>query len=565
MTELDPRSAPLIDLSREKIFIWLLFGGLVYALRDFFSIVFMTFMMTVLAQRLVAVLTRTGAGRPEDRWIRKPVVIVVYVTALAVSYLAGQSLLPRAIDQGRWLLEQINSLDLEKIRDDALAATLGRIEFARYEKGDRYARDLKAFADERYSLASYAEAIRVAREIRQTFQDDQAVKEGQKALAAARQTGELDDQYRRWLRSTRAEQELTTSSEIARNQLEAFDQSFNFLYGEEEFKKQKDLPTFQKTRQDRVLERVTKELFDRGLDRGKFEAELAAKRGRERYQALPEKEREERFRAFFQVEVPKRFSRFPYSYEKTLVLEGVKDEREFRQKLRGDAPDDQEIKELFARWMRLKLGNEYPGASLQGDTSHVVRTALPHVTGWLTTLINDALAFGLNALLSLMFSFMIVWEIPRLSRGLAALEGTPAGRIYQEIAPGMARLGTTIAAGFSAQLVIATINAGLAFFAMTFLGLPTPVFLSLLLLIACLIPYVGVLVGALPILLVALQAGGHKLCFHALIALFLIHELEACILSPKILARPGRAGSAGGRGRPGRAAPSPGRTGRSPA
>jgi predicted PurR-regulated permease PerM len=182
-----------------------------------------------------------------------------------------------------------------------------------------------------------------------------------------------------------------------------------------------------------------------------------------------------------------------------------------------------------------RLAKEHPLSSLLGDTSELVRSWFPKVTGWLTTAINEILNFGFTALISLALSLMIVWEIPRLKAGLERVRGTRAEWILDEIAPEVVRLGTVIGVAFTAQFVIASIDASLAFVALTYLKLPSPVFLSLLVLVACLVPYVGVLIAALPILIVALQQGGVSLGLNTAFWLFMIHELEAWILSPKIM------------------------------
>ena len=266
-----------------------------------------------------------------------------------------------------------------------------------------------------------------------------------------------------------------------------------------------------------------------------FEDYIVDVQGRERVLGLPDEERDQRFEKFYDSFVPRKYPDFPLNYEQFKSLADVKDHLEFRRKFELHDDSEDTAKERFDSYLMSRLSQESSFRSMLGDGSSVMQNVLGQGTSWLTNIITNVLSFGLDALFSLMFSFMIVWEIPRMRRSISQVKGTRAERIYNEIVPGMYRLGIVVGTAFSAQVIIAVIEAVLMGLALMFLNVPSVLFLSLLTLVCCLVPYVGTVFAAVPIVIVALQQGGPSLAFSTSIAIFTIHELEAWFLSPKIL------------------------------
>jgi predicted PurR-regulated permease PerM len=520
-------------LTLEQVSIWLLFLGIVWALRHFFAIVFMTYIMSYVAERIVRVLMRDPDGL-STRWIRKPIIGIVYLTALAMGYLVAQSVFPKAVDQGKWLLSQVNEINLEQVRDDLLAKTIGRIEFTRYRHSDEYPKALARYITEHSNPLGFKESKETAAQIRAGFRASVLTTEAAAELSKLRAAADVEPQYRQWLKTKVVEPELNGNP--ARKQ-RLYDEEDRVYEAENKrsFELIKDQQGYKDDRHDKVVNKLVAELAQERKHHERFEKETAGARAQERVAAMPANELEERFRSYFRDEVPRRFPTFRYTYEQVAVLETATSEEEFRSKQSKEEQDPAKLEDKFQRWKEMELARQHPMASMVGDTSKVVRQHLPQITGWVTDVINNVLAFCLHALLSLMLSFMIVWEIPRLSGGFAAVKGTRVEPLFNEVAPGIVRLGQVIGVAFSAQFVIASINGLLAFVAFMVLGLPSSVFLSLLVLVCCLIPYVGIFLAAPPVLIVALQQGGLPLSVKAAIALLLVHELEAWILSPKIL------------------------------
>ncbi|MBI3890421.1 MAG: AI-2E family transporter [Candidatus Wallbacteria bacterium] len=532
MTSSENRSVLPFGWSWETVSIWALVLAVFYALQPVFGILFMTYIMSYAANRVVRLLTGDSSSR---LWFRQPVVAIVYTSTLAAGFLVAQSVIPRAIEQGKWLLSQVSSMNLERMRDDLLARTIGRIEFARFRHSAQHERSLREYAATHGKVTSFPELRQLALQIRQSFEEILIEQETEHTLEQLRRSGELDELYRQWLRANRAPQELTANEALRRLLTEEYDGNFAAVYGETALQKEKQGQPYVEKRNTANLDRVTAQLFSVARDRETAERTIARTRARERVRAFSPRELEERFRGFYHNEVPRRFSAFGYSYDKFLLIEKAADEQDYRTKLGDDASDEGSLEERFQAWMELRLAKESRLSQLLGDTSDTLRATLPRVTGWLTNAINNALAFGFDALVSLMFSFMIVWEIPRLERAFNRIRGTRAERIFAEVAPGLRQLGTAVGAAFSAQFVIASIDACLVFAVLTWLGMPSAIFLSTIALFCCLIPYVGMIIAAGPVLFVALQQGGPSLAFQTAVALFFIHEFDAWLLSPAIV------------------------------
>ena len=61
-------------------------------------------------------------------------------------------------------------------------------------------------------------------------------------------------------------------------------------------------------------------------------------------------------------------------------------------------------------------------------------------------------------LLSLLFSFLIVFDLPNLKRGIVSLKETKLRYVYEEMADSLIRFGETVGRAFEAQFQIAVIN-----------------------------------------------------------------------------------------------------------
>lgn len=195
----------------------------------------------------------------------------------------------------------------------------------------------------------------------------------------------------------------------------------------------------------------------------------------------------------------------------------------------GDEPfrprNSEHRRSLAAELIQLSLGF---GAHEGQDGVREAIDTFRHIGAYLLTL-------GSAFLLSLLFSFLIVLDLPGLTKNVKSLADTKLGFIYDEVAPSVRDFGTVLGRALEAQLFIAIINTLLTALGLLLLGLNDKIaFLSLIVFLCSFIPVAGVFISSGPICLVALQESGFGLMFLAVIMITAIHLIEAYILNPKI-------------------------------
>lgn len=146
-------------------------------------------------------------------------------------------------------------------------------------------------------------------------------------------------------------------------------------------------------------------------------------------------------------------------------------------------------------------------------------------------LIATASAF----LLSLLFSFLIILDLPTLSERLRELRQTKLRFVYDEMFMSIRSFSLVLGQAFEAQFLIAAVNTALTAIGLYLLGLgPHAAFLSMITFLCSFIPVVGVIVSSVPICLIALQVAGLQIMLAAIFLIVIIHLIEGYILNPQI-------------------------------
>lgn len=138
-------------------------------------------------------------------------------------------------------------------------------------------------------------------------------------------------------------------------------------------------------------------------------------------------------------------------------------------------------------------------------------------------------------LLSLVFSFLIVLDLPKLGKSIAYLEQTKLRFIYVEVSQTIREFALVLGRALEAQFFIAVVNSFLTAVCIYLLGLGKSVaFLSVIVFFCSFIPIVGVFISSVPICLIALQTSGLQTMFLSILMIIVIHLIEGYILNPKI-------------------------------
>ncbi|MBU1723621.1 MAG: AI-2E family transporter, partial [Gammaproteobacteria bacterium] len=133
-------------------------------------------------------------------------------------------------------------------------------------------------------------------------------------------------------------------------------------------------------------------------------------------------------------------------------------------------------------------------------------------------------------LLALLFSFLIVLDLPRLSASVRELEHTRLRFIYVEVADNIYEFGKVLGHAMQAQFYIAIVNTCLTAIGLHLMGLGNHVaFLSVIVFLCSFIPVAGVFISSVPICLIALNTGGAKLVMFAVGMITFIHMVEGYV------------------------------------
>lgn len=149
---------------------------------------------------------------------------------------------------------------------------------------------------------------------------------------------------------------------------------------------------------------------------------------------------------------------------------------------------------------------------------------------------SSVLGYVSSFLLAVLFSFLIVLDLPKLQRGIRGLAHTKVGFIYSEVADNIATFAKVLGRALEAQLFIAVANTILTAIGVWVLGIGNIPVLSAIVFLCSFIPVAGVFVSSTPICLLALQNqdGGFGMMLMAIAMILIVHAVETYVLNPRI-------------------------------
>jgi len=166
-----------------------------------------------------------------------------------------------------------------------------------------------------------------------------------------------------------------------------------------------------------------------------------------------------------------------------------------------------------------------------------IRGFLPKVIAGVREFVNASIAIFFQFLLSIVLSFLILWDLPSLKAGVQSLARGRTADVYAEIAPGITAFGVMLGRAFEAQTLIAVVNAVLTSIGFLILGIPSIALLATIVFFCSYVPVVGVMLSTLPAALFAFKAGGITLVLWLIVMVLLVHAVEAYALNPIIYGR----------------------------
>lgn len=424
--------------SWEKALIWGLFLLLVYVLRHFFFIIFMTFITAYVMRNLILFLASLISPNERNTTLEQTLTVICFLLLLAAIYGLGRYFVPQLVYQGQELVKKVGSLEESPQGrvDSILRGTVGYWLFSQ-EYGEP--------ENERYRAAF-----------------DEYNKE---AGPLAREYDEFGKLY------TQLQNKNKNPSPNSKRPEENFKR---YLPKSLSYLTYLDFVTLAKS----------------------YPFEIDAFSGAFRQLIFPKMTPEE------QLSITR--ANFRYAQSKKLV----------------------------DTWKEGPMAEK-----LSHEADRMLIDFVGRVGNYLGSLVPILLTFPIQFTLSLMLSFFITFDIPRLARGVRRLKASRMAQIYKEIAPGLVNFGKLIGRSFQAQGVIAFINTILTLCVIKILGIENELFLSAIVFICSFIPVLGVVLSALPIAVMAIiqDDGGFMLAVWAVLGILIVHFIETSYLNPKIV------------------------------
>ena len=126
-----PESSPSLAQQTwwHKPLIWAAFVALLYLLRDFFLIGFLTFLFCFIVRSVVGALMRRISPGQENHRLDRLLTLTVFLGICLALYGLGRFFVPPMIRQGKSLVTQIRNLSAVEVQNALLANTVGSWKF----------------------------------------------------------------------------------------------------------------------------------------------------------------------------------------------------------------------------------------------------------------------------------------------------------------------------------------------------------------------------------------------------------------------------------------------------
>ena len=148
---------------------------------------------------------------------------------------------------------------------------------------------------------------------------------------------------------------------------------------------------------------------------------------------------------------------------------------------------------------------------------------------------TDISKTSIQVLLSLILSLFFLLEKPRLKEFTSKFKDSKIAPFYYEIEFFGQKFTRTFGKVIEAQFIIAIVNTILTVLILIVLGFPQIIGLGIMVFFLGLIPVAGVIISLVPLTIIAFTIGGYLKVIYVLVAIMIIHAIEAYILNPKLM------------------------------
>ena len=168
-------------------------------------------------------------------------------------------------------------------------------------------------------------------------------------------------------------------------------------------------------------------------------------------------------------------------------------------------------------------------------SSNQIAAYLENGFSFLVKYFSDISKTSIQVLLALILSLFFLLEKPRLIEFTNKFKDSKIAPFHYEIEFFGKKFARTFGKVIEAQFIIAIVNTFLSVIVLIVLGFPQIIGLAIMIFFLGLIPVAGVIISLIPLTLIAFTIGGLLKVVYVLIAVMIIHGIEAYILNPKLM------------------------------
>jgi predicted PurR-regulated permease PerM len=537
-----------------KPLIWALFLAVLYLLREFFLIGFLTFLICFVVRGLVGFLKRHLFARRENRWLELTLTLLVFVGFCVGLYGVGRYFVPPVIREGKTLVAQLQNMGPAGLQNSLLANTVGTWQFQNKfgsPTDQRYQDEFNDFQRSgRNGEGLYQSFPQLDSRLQAEFEANYERAQVQHLESHPPEGKLASGQFEQWLMQIRVPNLFEEKSNyyISRWETEFLSKSKT-----DELATLKKQPDFESIRKQQIHQRILADLKSDPVMLSEYENQWATAQSIQKWSEFRKSsEYQTEFKSFYGSRREENAAAIPISYEffQNLAAAYPKGKAEFLAEVQSHYKSENETladqQHDFETATKLQLSRQWWGESHVADwvRDHAKNDgphALEAFLGKLEEGMGQFMRVPVQIATALVLAFFMLIEWHGMKAGVVNIRETRLRPIFDEIAPGMVALGKLIGKSFQGQVVIAMFNAAFTFIALWIIGVEYKFVLALLTFLFSFIPVIGVILSGVPMVAVAIfQPGGSlMMAVQVLVAVGVIHLIESMVLAPRIIGKIG--------------------------
>ena len=537
-----------------KPLIWATFVAMLYLLREFFLIGFLTFLFCFIVRSAVGALMRRISPGQANHRLDSLLTLTVFLGICLAFYGLGNFFVPPVIRQGKSLATQIKNLSAVEVQNALLANTVGSWKFKQQfglPTDPRYLKALSEFqAAGRNGEGLYQEFPKLHSRLEAEFEADYEQAKVQHLQISGLQGTRTSGRLEQWFLEIKAPQLYDAKSDYYLSRWEAEHASPEKAGVLTKLRQQ---PDFESRRDDQIRQQIWTDIKSDPVLLAQLKAEWAQSESIQAWDKFrASSEYKTQFKKFYESEVKDTANQVPIdsSFYQTLAAAYPQGKAAFLATVRQHEQKQQESPAHqqfdFESATKLELGQQWWATSHAADwaRNHAASDG-PKVLEGLVQRIDqgfgELVRIPIQIVTALLLSIFMLIEWQGVKDGIANLRNTRVRPVYDEIAPGVIALGKLIGKSFQGQVIISFFNACFTLFALRLIGVEYKFILALVVFVFSFIPVLGVILSGIPLCTIAiLQPGGSLLmAFQVVVAIAMIHLIEGMILSPRIIGKIG--------------------------